>query len=146
MFHALRKLASLPPRQQRIALAAAVAMPLFWLALRAVPLNRIAAWLARPCEKLPRALDITATAATVNAVAVRIVGENQCLTRSLALQWVLRSNGVASQLRIGVRRVGSALEAHAWVERGGVPVNDSADVRTRYAEFPGFVRLSDFPA
>lgn len=48
-----------------------------------------------------------------------------CLAQSLALHHWLRAEGVPSVLRIGVRKDGARLAAHAWVELGGVVVNDS---------------------
>jgi hypothetical protein len=47
-----------------------------------------------------------------------------CLQRSLALHEWLRAEGLPSDLRIGVRKEGEALKAHAWVELSGRPVND----------------------
>jgi hypothetical protein len=51
-----------------------------------------------------------------------------CLHRSLTLWWLLRRQGVASELRIGVRKEQGRFEAHAWVERAGVALNDRADI------------------
>jgi hypothetical protein len=42
-----------------------------------------------------------------------------------------------AELRIGARRTGSGLEAHAWVELGSEIVNDAEDVRENYAAFEG---------
>ena len=60
-----------------------------------------------------------------------------CLSRSIALCWLLRRRGIPAQLRIGARKIGNQLEAHAWVEVAGRAVNDSDDVQTRYAPFAG---------
>jgi Transglutaminase-like superfamily len=38
-----------------------------------------------------------------------------CLVRALALQRMMSANGYLSELKIGVTRSGSALEAHAWL-------------------------------
>jgi Transglutaminase-like superfamily len=64
-------------------------------------------------------------------------GADTCLVRSLALLAVLRRHGIAAELRLGVAASRPRLDAHAWVEVNGAPVNDSADVATRYAPFPG---------
>ena len=58
-----------------------------------------------------------------------------CLQRSLALWWLLRRNGIRSELHIGTRKVGRQLDAHAWIEIEGVVLNDSSDVRHRYEPF-----------
>ena len=46
-------------------------------------------------------------------------GGGNCLVQSLALDRMLRERGHPSELRIGVRREGEALAAHAWVEHDG---------------------------
>jgi len=48
---------------------------------------------------------------------------------------LLRRRGIDSQLRIGVRLTGGALEGHAWVEYAGVPVNDRLDVSADFTPF-----------
>jgi hypothetical protein len=63
----------------------------------------------------------------------------QCLVRSLAVQRMLRRRGASvGELRIGVRREGGGLVAHAWVELDGVVIADSPEhIRT-------FTPASDF--
>lgn len=63
-----------------------------------------------------------------------IMGGN-CLSKSIALTWRLRRKGIRADLRIGARKTGEVLEAHAWVERSGQIVNDVADVRESFAAF-----------
>jgi hypothetical protein len=58
-----------------------------------------------------------------------------CLPRSLALWWLLRRQGIGSDLRIGVTPNESGLEKHAWVEYNGVALNDQDDVNERFAPF-----------
>ena len=60
-----------------------------------------------------------------------------CLHRSLTLWWLLRRQSIASELRIGVRKEQGRFEAHAWVERAGVALNDGSDVGLRFAAFQG---------
>jgi hypothetical protein len=48
----------------------------------------------------------------------------RCLHRSLALHRWLRQEGLPCELRIGVRKDGEELQAHAWIELGGHVVND----------------------
>jgi len=67
-----------------------------------------------------------------------------CLTRSLLLQWLLLRRGVASQLRIGVRLHSKSLQAHAWVECDGVPVNDSVDIASQFAPFAASLPAAAF--
>lgn len=56
-----------------------------------------------------------------------------CLSRSLVLWWMLRRRGVPVTLHLGVSRRDAQLAAHAWVEQEGVVLNDTQDVRSRYA-------------
>jgi hypothetical protein len=48
----------------------------------------------------------------------------RCLHRSLTLHRWLSREGLPSAIRIGVRKDGATLNAHAWVELGGHIVND----------------------
>jgi hypothetical protein len=56
-----------------------------------------------------------------------------CLRRTVVLRHVLARRGLSAACRFGVRREGQALIAHAWLERGGLVLNDSQDVAVRYA-------------
>jgi Transglutaminase-like superfamily len=53
------------------------------------------------------------------------------------LLWLLNRRGIPARLRIGVRKEEGELEAHAWIESGGVVLNDTADVSERYRPFEG---------
>ena len=55
--------------------------------------------------------------------------------QSLALWWLLRRQGIASDLRLGMRKDASRFEAHAWVEYLGRVLNDRNDVHRRFAPF-----------
>lgn len=75
--------------------------------------------------------------------AVRLASRNvpvraRCLEQSITLWYLLALDGVASDLRIGVRKSRpDAVEAHAWVEVDGHPINDRADIAQTYAVFDG---------
>jgi hypothetical protein len=62
----------------------------------------------------------------VHAAARRMVGVDCCLPKALVLWSLLRWRGIDVELRIGVRKRADRLEAHAWVERGGRAVNETA--------------------
>jgi hypothetical protein len=62
-----------------------------------------------------------------------------CLPQSLTLWLLLRRRGIASSLRIGVRKEISRLDAHAWVEIDGIVVNDRMDVPDRFVPFAGAI-------
>lgn len=137
----------LGPADRRDAAVAACLLPVVWGALR---IPRVRLLQSLPSTAAAQSLDhhqleqTRALAKLVNSVAASLLGPNQCLTRSLVLQWMLRRRGVASQLRIGVKRHHQQLSAHAWVECRGVPVNDKSDVADEYAVFGDTVRMADF--
>lgn len=49
-----------------------------------------------------------------------------CLPACIALARTLARRGVATELRFGVRREGALLQAHAWLEREGEVLLDTA--------------------
>jgi hypothetical protein len=49
-----------------------------------------------------------------------------CLPRTLVLQQLLWSHGVATRLQIGVKKSGTTLKAHAWLEYQDAILHDSA--------------------
>ena len=58
-----------------------------------------------------------------------------CLSRSLALWWLLLRQGIYSELRVGVRKNEGNFEAHAWVEHGGQVLSDRHQIATRFVAF-----------
>jgi hypothetical protein len=83
-------------------------------------------WLAGTKSKPPgrSAADAEAHARAVDAVARRLPLGLTCLHRALALVWLLRADGLAAALRIGIRPGNGDLDAHAWVEHDGVALLD----------------------
>lgn len=60
-----------------------------------------------------------------------------CLPRAVTILWMTRRRGHHVELFMGVSEpIGGTLPAHAWVEYGGQPLNDTADVRERYQVLP----------
>jgi hypothetical protein len=55
-----------------------------------------------------------------------------CLRRSLLTWWLLRSDGLESQICFGVRLSKEGFEAHAWVEVNKIVINDSPEVHDQY--------------
>jgi len=116
-----------------------IAIGLVWPGFR-----RLHAWLARlsrpaglpasepAAEQWPQAL---ATARMVQIAARRSPIRLNCLPKSMALWWWLHRQGIDGDLRIGVTPKTDGLEAHAWVEFQGVPLNDQDDVYVRFAPF-----------
>jgi Transglutaminase-like superfamily len=75
------------------------------------------------------------TVRMVNAAARHGWGRPSCLEKSLALWWLLKQQGTASSVRIGARKSGEKLEAHAWVEREGIALNEPQQEHRHYATF-----------
>jgi hypothetical protein len=68
------------------------------------------------------------------AGALRPLGAN-CLGESLTLALLLQRLEYPALLRIGARRAQTGIEAHAWVELDGVPLNDRPDIAAHYSPF-----------
>lgn len=76
----------------------------------------------------------------INFAALHGLYHAKCLCRSLVLLKVLRKEGFAGELKVGVSsesggKPPSILDAHAWVECDGVVVNDHANVAANHAVF-----------
>jgi len=71
----------------------------------------------------------------VSIAAAHTFFQSSCLDRSVLLWALLRRRGIDSDLFLGVRRDPGNFEAHAWVEINGAVLNDTDDVRERFAPF-----------
>lgn len=69
-----------------------------------------------------------AIARIVKIAAEHGVYPARCLQQTLVLWCLLRRNHIESEIRFGARKEGSELQAHAWVEVGGVALNEASDV------------------
>jgi transglutaminase superfamily protein len=58
-----------------------------------------------------------------------------CLAKSLTLKWLLMRQGIAADLRIGIRKENEKMAAHAWVERNGTALNEPEEHHRHYAAF-----------
>lgn len=126
-------------RERTLFCAAAAMLPATAVALRVVgfrPLRAIvgshAAERDRPADEREQ-MRVLETTHMVAAAAHYSPYRAGCLPQSLVLQWLLRRQGIATELRFGVRKTGPALEAHAWLEYRGAPLIDSAAVHGRFA-------------
>lgn len=142
MWERLRRFRALPGPAQNIFLRATVLLP--WVALRlkvsgfratknALLRRRAEQSLSdKPDQTSERAL---VAAAMVRAAARHGLGSPSCLEESLVLLHVLSRDGIRAQLRIGVKRHQPKFEAHAWVECGGIALNESEALHDHYAPF-----------
>ena len=55
-----------------------------------------------------------------------------CLPRALTLNWLLARRHISSSLRIGVAKLPSGMQAHAWVEVAGVPIGEAENIAERF--------------
>lgn len=137
------ELASLSWREWRYLIQAAMLLPFIRLALRGWGFRRVYGLLLRaaPIRSDRSAsfsdVEIASLVRMVDVAASHGIVRAHCLPRSLAAWWMLRRQGVASEIRIGVNQQENVFQAHAWVERNGVILNDSDDMHQRFAAFEG---------
>ena len=75
------------------------------------------------------------TSRMVNTAVRHVWRASTCLEKSLALWWLLGRQGIACEVRIGARKQGGKFEAHAWLERDGVAINEPQQEHRHYAAF-----------
>ena len=126
--------------ERHVLLQALVLLPLIALRIRWFGLRRA----FNPAAAAPRGAssetgDLLARARRiahlVDAAARHGPFHATCLPRSLTLHRLLRERGIEAHLRLGVRKIAGSLEAHAWIERDGEPLIESAQIDGRFAAF-----------
>lgn len=113
----LARLRALPPGERRLLARALLLLAAYAAGVRVGGLRRARAWFGRL-----RAIEGVTPEQAVRMVALavrRAPWRAGCLPAALTLQRILAAQGVDSELRLGVRKVGGRLEAHAWLERSG---------------------------
>ena len=142
----LRRVLALERAERRLLLRAFIALARVDLTLRVAGFRRLAARArlgAPPAGGRDEAAALGRArryARTIDMAARHHVVPARCLHRSLVLHEWLRRDGLPGELRIGVRKEGEALRAHAWVELDGQVVNDTP------AAVAPFVPLAAWPA
>jgi hypothetical protein len=79
--------------------------------------------------------NVELAARMVKAAVRHSLWRASCLEESLTLWWLLARQGVSCEVRIGVRKRAEEFEAHAWVERDGVALNEPDGKHQHYAAF-----------
>ena len=139
-----RKFWGLSAAERTVFVQSLLILPALALGLCGLGLRRLQALLARsgrPDEVRPLEPPVSQTqyaqglARVVRAAAANGPYRATCLPQSLAVWWLLGRRGMASELRIGVRKEANRFEAHAWVEYEGTVLNDQGDVPHRFAPF-----------
>ena len=141
----LARLGALSADERRETLRAALCVPLCAVSVRLLGLQRTRHWIERALTRrtaaTPRAEAIAHAVRALERIRWYSPVGGTCLTRSLALQWLLGRSGIRTDLRIGVETA-AGLAAHAWIECDGVVLNDVPDVATRYAPLSGRTRVA----
>ena len=139
-----RKFRLLSSWEQRLLVQSLLLLPLNGFALRLLSFRRWQSILARlsragdASDESPTETQIQnarLTARTVRVAAWHGAYKAKCLPQSLTLWWLLRRQGIGSDIRFGARKEAGQLEAHAWVELEGIPLNDASDVDQRFKPF-----------
>ena len=142
MWERLRRFRELPAPARSIFLRAAALLP--WAAWKLKRQGFEAArksLLESPSKRSNSLSEIEAaqraalTARMVRAAARHGMGNPSCLEESLVLLHLLGKQGIAAQLRIGVKKNAAKFEAHAWVECDGAALNEVEALHDHYAPF-----------
>ncbi len=146
MLRKWQKLQDLSGAEKFLLAQALLVLPINVLGLQVLGFRRWQAVLERLIATVPQRTD----AAAINAAQsiARVIGiaaahgiyRAVCLPRSMTLWWMLGRRGIASELRIGVRKEAGTFTAHAWLECQGIVLNDSAEIGT---DFTAFARRFD---
>ena len=148
-----RKLQRLSADERRLLTQALVLLPLTFWGVYALGVSRWHRFLAQlaslgttsnrsknpknslASERTLVLADAVAATQQAKAIAriVKIAAEKgtyqaRCLQQTLVLWCLLRRNHIESEIRFGARKAGGELQAHAWVEVGGVALNEDSDV------------------
>jgi hypothetical protein len=145
MWELLRRFSRLDPAARGLFLRASALLP--WIALnlrlrgfQATQTNLKKRLLATQSPVLPAnsaelGRRTSLAVRMVRSAAYRSLATLTCLEKSLTLWWLLSRQGIPSNVRIGVRKGGEKLEAHAWVECDGVPLNEPEELHEHYFAF-----------
>lgn len=148
-FRAAARLTPIPAWRARLEKAADLSLRDWWtlaeaawtllavnIALRIVPFNRLQRWAEATKERpVTQAGDAIVRRVTwlVTVAANHHLLPTRCLARSVALTRMLARRGIATDLKLGVRRDDAKFEAHAWVEWRGEIVNDPGGPQGHFA-------------
>lgn len=139
MLESLRRFSALERPAQALFLRAVVMLPLVSVSLR---LRGFRSTQSSLQKSLSHRMDddlakkqAVLTAHMVHAADRHGLVHPSCLAKSLTLWWLLGRQGIASRLRIGIRKENKKLEAHAWVERNGIALNEPEEHHRHYSVF-----------
>ncbi len=135
------KFVSLSWQERSLLLQALVLLPLVALCVHLFGMGRTQNVLARLCpQTTSRSPEPLWPQAETTARMVAIAAHYSqlwanCLKKSLVLWYLLRRQGIVSELRIGVQQGSGEFKAHAWVEYQNTVLNDVPNVRQLFVMF-----------
>ena len=136
----LIKSVSLAGAERALLLRCGIALVLSVAIVRLLPYSIFRRMLVAPSRPLQKARaerhDVDQIAWGMS-VASRFVPGSSCLSRAMAARHVLRREGHAAELRIGVGLHESVLSAHAWVESEGDIIFGTPQSSDSYVPLPG---------
>lgn len=136
----------LTPHERSLLLQACVMLPIVALSVHLAGLRRTQLILTQFTPQISTtphldSYQVKRTAYLVGIAARYSKPWSNCLKRSLVLWYLLRRQGIMSDLRIGVRRDRGEFQAHAWIEYEGMVLNDSPSVYEHYIAFEQSLNL-----
>lgn len=139
--HHLRRAFTLSPGEWLLFMQAWTWLLIFDIALRTLPFKKVQALVAHakhPAE--PRQVSdlIEQTRLAVDRARYAHLIPMTCLRRSLALQHILGTKGIATQLRIGVAKNEKKMAAHAWLEYNQTAICEQRGSLHNYSAFDEF--------
>lgn len=143
MWETLQRYKALEPTARRMFRRAAILLPWVRWSLRLrgygktfTSLQKRVPFQAERTDNQPDSREEVQTTCRMVRAALRYsFAQYTCLEESLTLWYLLRKQGVAACLRIGVRKEKEKFEAHAWVEFGGEALNQDEAAHRHYAAF-----------
>ena len=141
MWERLRRFSALERPARVLFLRAAALLPLISLSLRLRGFRKTQAFLQKFLSLPGHSTDPPAssradlTVRMVRAAVRNSLGHPTCLDESMTLWWLLERQGIGAELKVGVRKDGEKFEAHAWVERDGLALNEPESKHKHFAAF-----------
>ena len=140
-FSALRRFRQLPGSERSIVLQSAFWLTTTWLALRLIGFRRWSGFLERrsiavnAAADSPQLVEARNITRLLSAAANHLFVRTNCLEQATALCYVLHRRGIPAALRVGARKDSAGLEAHAWVEHLGIPLNEDRGEHLHFLPF-----------
>lgn len=119
----LRKLTKMSNRESLLLIDTFILLNLVRLGLFLLPFTKLLNLLkiysnSRSTQKYQQ-IEVKQILHAVHTSNYYVLGSSKCLAKALTTQTLMKICGYSSELKIGVAKEDSSLQAHAWVEYGG---------------------------